>query len=135
MGTRSLTIMMDGDTEIAVLYRQFDGYPTGAGADIKRILGNRSTVNGYSSSNQINGAGCMAVQLIATLKAAGRDGTNSPGGYHLYPAGTRDCGQDYTYTLTYKGEGERISLKIDDGKLYDGPLDDFDPEAAENFDD
>lgn len=127
--------MMDGDTEIAVLYRQFDGYPTGAGADIKRILGGRPTVNGYSHASQINGAGCMAVQLIATLKTDGDKPPNSPGGYHLYPAGTRDQGQDYVYTLTYNGEGEKISLKIDDGELYDGPLDDFDPEAAENFDD
>lgn len=31
MGTRSLTVMKDTGNEIAVLYRQFDGYPEGHG--------------------------------------------------------------------------------------------------------
>jgi hypothetical protein len=103
MGTRSITIMRDGDKEIAVLYRQFGGYPSGMGADIAKALGGRAVVNGYTSTNQINGAGDMAVQLIAWLKAnsvrAG-DPINSAGGLYLYPAGTRGCGEEYTYTIT-----------------------------------
>lgn len=145
MGTRSIAVLRDGKTEIAVLYRQYDGYPSVAGADIKEALGGKVVVNGYSSEDQVNGGGCMAVQLISYLKAKRDNKPNVPGMFYLYPAGTRNCGEEYTYDLTCPTEPEgsmfshpkwegRISLKLTgyrDRVLYDGPLDDFDPGACE----
>ena len=47
MGTRSLTTFLEEDgTEIAVLYRQMDGYPTGHGQDLKDFLLPFTVVNG-----------------------------------------------------------------------------------------
>lgn len=107
MGTRSITILRDADTEIAVLYRQHDGYPSGHGADIAKALGGKQVTNGISADDQINGASDMAVQLIAWLKQESTVNAswrkcpiNSPGGFYLYPAGKRDCGEEYVYTLT-----------------------------------
>jgi hypothetical protein len=108
MGTRAITILKDDDREIAVLYRQFDGYPDAMGADIVKALGGgREVVNGYNSPSQINGGNDMAVQLIAWMKHDATVGStynpqsiNSTGGLYLYPAGTHDCGQAYTYTIT-----------------------------------
>jgi hypothetical protein len=162
MGTRSLTIFKDAgqeelDGEIAVLYRQFDGYPDGHGADLLDCLGGKTVVNGYNSDDQINGAGDMAIQVIAWLKQKhSREfapGTaeyrpkpvNTPGQFSLHPAGTRDCWENYRYTLTCPKPGDwaanpkwegKLHLKVesvfqkrDNEVLYDGPLDDFDPNA------
>lgn len=107
MGTRAIYILKDNETEIAVLYRQFDGYPDAAGTDIVKALGGREVVNGYTDDNQINGASDMAVQFIAWMKHEQTVNAsykprpiNSTGGLYLYPAGSHDCGQCYTYTIT-----------------------------------
>lgn len=164
MGTRALTVFKDaneeGDkAEFAVLYRQFDGYPTGLGADILECFKGKVVVNGYNADNQINGAGDMAVQLIAFLKVKGSKGydpktfedfpkpVNTPGGLYLRAPGTRDCGEEFIYTITCprppedwaaKWEG-KLLLTVEEcygsgAVLYEGPLDDFDPEAAERSD-
>ena len=48
MGTRSLTTFIDNDTkeEIVVMYRQFDGYPSGHGRDLINFLDGIKVVNG-----------------------------------------------------------------------------------------
>ncbi len=110
MGTRSLTIFQEEDgTEIAVLYRQFDGYPTGHGADLKEFLSGFTVVNGYGlgePERSANGMNCLAAQTIAHFK----DGI---GGFYLYPAGTRDAGEEYIYIVGY--EKGRIRLKCRPG--------------------
>ncbi|MEP6789506.1 MAG: hypothetical protein ABJB40_13790 [Acidobacteriota bacterium] len=148
MGTRSLTVVLneEGD-EICVLYRQMDGYPTGHGTDLKEFLDGMSVVNGYGSSTPkgaANGMGCLAAQIIAHFK----DGI---GNFYLYPAGTRDCGEEYIYTIYLddldKNKPKRLNLKIQAGAvtffglpgtkqgnmpvIYDGLVRDFDPEAVE----
>ncbi len=142
MSTRALIILQDGTDEIAVVYHHSDGYPTGLGQDILDCLGGKTTTNGWSSGNDVAGAGCMCVQLIAYLKGQNCAGTsfskarrlNSPGGVYLHPVGTRDMGEEYTYTLSCT-EGEPITLTVDDGnELYSGPLDSFDPKACEQAD-
>jgi hypothetical protein len=155
VGTRSLTIFRDAgqeehDGEIAVLYRQFDGYPDGHGAQIRECLGDKTVVNGYNANDQINGAGCMAIQLIAWLRLENSQQfnvhtkeyvaqpLNAPSQFDLMPPGTRNCGEDYTYTLTCPARVDWTEVQIDDKLhlkvesrrelIYDGPLDDFDPE-------
>jgi hypothetical protein len=131
MGTRSSTHIVDHTGEspvtLARLYIQYDGYPTGVGAQIKEILGGKTMVNGYNDpATQINGPGCMTAMLIAGLKKG------CGGVYVTDPSSEEE--QEFNYTVTAKGAGEPIELRItvfDDHELYNGPLEDFDPEAVE----
>jgi len=158
MGTRSLVVFKDANREaatreFAVLYRQFDGYPTGMGADILECFKGKIVVNGYRDDNQINGAGDMAVQLIAFLKQKESRNydyktgeytskpVNTPGGLYLHHPGDRDMCEEYVYTITCprhpedwteQWQGSLLLHVVGHGKsLYEGPLDNFDPEATE----
>jgi hypothetical protein len=133
MGTRSLTVFLDAyGKEIAVLYRQFDGYPTGHGADLKEFFGDMVLVNGIGLDEKrkiANGMGCLAAQVVANFK-------KGVGGIYLYPTGSRDCDEDYIYTVS-PGDRGGIHLKVTgyDGKfLYDGNVKDFNPKKPEAID-
>ena len=99
MGTRSLTFVYDetndGYEPIINMYRQYDGYPTGHGAELAEFLNSGRLVNGLQGlgkERQFNGMGCLAAQLVANFK----DGA---GGFYLYPVSAKDCGQDYEYHI------------------------------------
>ena len=95
MGTRSLTFVYDGQEPIINMYRQYDGYPTGHGAELAEFLTPFSLVNGLQlgeTRKVANGMGCLAAQLVANFK----DGA---GGIYLYPTSAVDCGQDYEYHI------------------------------------
>ena len=119
MGTRSLTVFnneMDNE-EIVVLYRQYDGYPTGHGRDLLSFLNNMEIVNGISNNEKrkiANGMGCLSAQVVAYLKEA-------PGDFYLHSAGTRDIGEEFIYTLYYT---EELKIKVQD--TYDGGSNLFD---------
>jgi hypothetical protein len=113
MGTRSLTIFNNewDNEEIVVLYRQYDGYPTGHGRDLLNFLNNMNMVNGISNNEKrkiANGMGCLSAQIVAYLKEA-------PGDFYLHSAGTRDIGEEFIYTLYYT---EELKIKVQD--TYDG---------------
>ena len=103
MGTRSLIIIQDGEEEIAVIYRQSDGYPTGHGCEIMEILKDvcpLAYTNGIprgameNPKNKIaNGMHCLTATLIAGLK-------KHIGNIYIYPAGTRGAWEDYIYLIT-----------------------------------
>ena len=125
MGTRSLTVFnneMD-NSEIVVLYRQYDGYPTGHGRDLLSFLNNMEIVNGINNTEKrkiANGMGCLSAQIVAHLKEA-------PGDFYLHSAGTRDIGEEFIYTLYYT---EELRIKVqdtyDDGSdLFDGNMKSF----------
>ena len=125
MGTRSLTVFnneMD-NSEIVVLYRQYDGYPTGHGRDLLSFLNNMEVVDGISNTEKrriANGMGCLSAQIVAHLKEA-------PGDFYLHSAGTRDIGEEFIYTLYYT---EELRIKVqdtyDDGSdLFDGNMKSF----------
>ena len=98
MGTRSLTYVYGDDGHpIVCMYRQFDGYPSGHGADLVEFLTGSKVVNGLSmddlkSTKVFNGAGCLAAQLVAHFK-------QGAGGIYLYNPNAKDCGQEYEYEL------------------------------------
>lgn len=95
MGTRSLTFVYDGKEPIINMYRQYDGYPTGHGAELAEFLAPFHLVNGLGmneSRKVANGMGCLAAQLVANFK-------ESAGGFYLYPTSAVDCGQDYEYHI------------------------------------
>lgn len=128
MGTRSLThIKEDGfdSPTICTIYRQYDGYPEGMGADIKKALGDREMVNGYSNpKKQTNGMGDAAALLIAAIKDPGMAGN-----VYLRAPDSSDCGEEYVYTLAM--HENKLWLACEGGdKPYRGPLDEFDPSAA-----
>lgn len=93
MGTRSLTYVYSDATPVVCMYRQFDGYPTGHGAELADFLSGFEIVNGYSEVKPklANGMGCLAAQMIAHFKV----GT---GGFYLEPTVLgQDCCQEYEY--------------------------------------
>ena len=95
MGTRSLTFVYDGDGKVLVnMYRQFDGYMSGHGAELARfLLSFDAVVNGLpvgDTRKLANGMGCVAAQMVAHFKT-------EAGGFYLYPADADDCGQEYEY--------------------------------------
>lgn len=134
MGTRSLTVFIDASweqpKELVVMYRQFDGYPSGHGKDLHSFLKGMRVVNGIRMDEKepfANGAGCLAAQVIAHFKK------DAQGGYYVHAAGTRGCGSEYVYFVT-AAFNKPIHLRVEGGYrdnplIYDGPLDAFDPDC------
>lgn len=101
MGTRSLTFVYEGEEPVINMYRQYDGYPSGHGAELAGFLAPFTMVNGLSTRETrkvANGMGCLAAQLVASFK-------QEAGGIYLYPTTAVDCGQDYEYHI-YQQVGE-----------------------------
>jgi hypothetical protein len=94
MGTRSLTFVYDDKQKVMCMYRQFDGYPSGHGAELASFLASfDAVVNGYAfdeTRKVANGMGCLAAQLVANFKVG-------VGSFYLYPTSTKDAGQEYEY--------------------------------------
>jgi hypothetical protein len=107
MGTRSTYRIIeqykneDGSIEnnnLVLIYRQYDGYPTGHPLETAEWLSNGKVVNGYSMSEelQFNGAGCLAAQLIAKYK-------DGPGGTYIHSLDSRgESWEDYLYDIIVK---------------------------------
>jgi hypothetical protein len=119
MGTRSLTFVYDDNEVIINMYRQFDGYPEGHGAELAEFLtGIDAVTNGIrvgETRRTANGMGCLAAQLVANFKT-------EVGGFYLYPASAKDCGQDYEYHI----HEDRIVVKNYSGKeMFSGNWTDF----------
>jgi hypothetical protein len=118
MGTRSLTYVYDDKTPVVCMYRQFDGYPTGHGAELANFLNGFEIVNGYSEVRPklANGMGCLAAQMIVHFK----DGT---GGFYLVETVLgQDCSQDYEYHVY------RDSITIldsDRSEIFSGSWEEF----------
>ena len=98
MGTRSLTFVYDeSGKKIINMYRQFDGYPTGHGAELAEFLNSGRMVNGLrlgADEKFFNGMGCLAAQLVAHFK-------QESGGFYMYSVDQKDCGQDFEYHIMY----------------------------------
>lgn len=109
MGTRSLTVVYNtykarnGRTvhrPIINLYRQYDGYPEGHGAELVEFL----TPFIDNGTRAANGMGCLAAQLVANFKG------NEAGQFYLYPVTAKECGQDYEYHIYSTGPTFRIRV-------------------------
>ena len=124
MGTRSLIRIFDhSDEEIVVVYRQHDGYPETAGADIKTHCPHRLVdgVSSYKVNGTANGMGCAAATLVKGLK----DGI---GGIYLHAAGTCDAGEEFEYQLKPRDGLVHMEVIGYGMTRYDGPLSEFDPD-------
>jgi len=125
MGTRSLTYVYDGEKPIVCMYRQFDGYPTGHGAELAEFL----------TVGENNGMGCLAAQMIAHFK-------KSIGGFYIYPV---DIGQDVWQEYEYHVYEDKCSIKEigRENPIFEGTYDElkvycsterYDEEPAHAFD-
>jgi hypothetical protein len=121
MGTRSLTHFIERhsepskdkrykpivkNTEVVVMYRQYDGYPSGHGIELAEFLAKGKLVNGIGLNDELvfNGMGCLAAQVVAYFK-------EGAGGIYLHSAGTKDCWQDYDYYVIADTDTMQITLK------------------------
>jgi hypothetical protein len=122
MGTRSLTHFIERhteqpkdkrykpivkDTEVVVMYRQYDGYPSGHGMELAEFLAKGRLVNGINPTITdlvFNGVGCLSAQVVAYFK-------EGAGGIYLHRAGTKDCWQDYDYYVIADGETMELTFK------------------------
>ena len=104
MGTRSITHIHDGDLTdeiLCTIYRQFDGYPEGLGAELAGVLAPLAIVNGFKKDRpEANGMGCLAAQIVGALK-------KGVGNVYIYKAGSQDHGEEYTYRIYAKKELSR----------------------------
>ena len=130
MGTRHLTyIYGDSDTILLCMYGQWDGYPSGHGADLAQFLNSfDAIVNGIPVGDKrkmANGMGCLAAQLVAHFK-------KEVGQYYIYPPKLgHDCWQEYEYHIRPN------SVKVTDGSgysLFNGTWEDFLDFCTENAD-
>ena len=107
MGTRSLTFVYDEQDVIINMYRQYDGYPSGHGAELAEFLAPFTMVNGIAVGDTrkiANGFGCLAAQMVPHFKGS------EAGQFYLYPATATDCGQDYEYHIYKDAEGVRVRI-------------------------
>lgn len=137
MGTRTIVHLKDENNKtILTLYRQYDGYPTGMGNDIKKILNNGVVEirNGFTTKDQIprqfNGMGCLSAFLVGELK------NKKIGNVYIQEPNTKDMGEDYTYTLSLSKLGT-LKLKVVENyknkTIFDGLLSAFDGEQVEQL--
>ena len=135
MGTRTLVHIKEDKKTIATIYRQYDGYPTGMGDDIKEILnhGMVTILNGFGGQtipSHFNGMGCLAAFLIGELKQ------KKIGNVYIFPANSKDVGEDFTYTLS-EVDG-KVKLKVvenyENRVIFNGLLKDFDGKTVEGLD-
>lgn len=106
MGTRSLTFVYDGKKPIMNMYRQYDGYPSGHGAELVEFLAGGKLVNGIGADrNVFNGMGCLAASLVSHFK-------KSPGGFYIYSVDSKDCGQDFEYHIYADEENGGFKIKV-----------------------
>lgn len=103
MGTRALTFVYDADNQPFLnLYRQYDGYIAGHGAELAEFLAGKTLVNGFGreSKSLANGMGCLAASLVAHFK-------ETVGGFYIHSVTESECGQDFEYHV-YK---DRVVVK------------------------
>lgn len=109
MGTRCLTIVYDHGKPVVNLYRQFDGYPSGHGAELAEFLAQFAAITNGIDRDQTrrtaNGMGCLAAQLVAHFK-------QTVGGFYIHSVEDVDCGQDYEYHV-YEQAGQ-ICVRVKD---------------------
>ena len=117
MGTRCLTYVYEGNSPLVCLYRQFDGYPSGHGAELADFLKGIQLGNGIAGKPEMgtfaNGMGCLAAQLIAHFK-------KSVGGFYIHLV-TDSGGVDYEYHVY----ANKVVVKNPDEVVFSGSRKDF----------
>ena len=115
MGTRSLTKVIStwenksGKKQrkpITCMYRQYDGYISGHGAELAEWLNQYTVVNGMGMDETrkiANGMDCLAAQMFAHFK----DGA---GGIYCMHPDAKDVFEDYLYEIEEVGKDILITV-------------------------
>ena len=120
MGTRSTTRVLDEQGNVLVnLYSQFDGYPSGHGAELVEFLSKGPVINGIGpegSKFAFNGMGCLAARLVANFK-------KGIGGFYIVPSDQRE---EFNYVVSLENDG-KLHLRIldNDVVIFKGPITQF----------
>jgi hypothetical protein len=158
MGTRCLTRFYDDEDgkELLSLYRQYDGYPSGHGSELKEILSGVVQAGGISlhpkeTRRIFLGAAELPILVISGLKRIAHERNQrilkevppaaSPelikgfvsGGVYLNLV-MDDADVAYVYGLRPVGNGKVAHLTVrgyEGMVLYEGPIDEFYPERLE----
>jgi hypothetical protein len=108
MGTRSLTFTYINSEKIICLYRQYDGYPEGHGAELAEIL----------TTTESNGIECLSATIVAKLKTEW-------GNIYLYPSTTKDAWQEYEYHIYDDGRVQVIKTYPERRSIFEGTHQEF----------
>lgn len=117
MGTRSVTVFMDGADTICRIYRQMDGYPTGHGLDLARAC-NRTITHGISGTDYLKrGKGRRAkrttangIEELAALVVMDLKLSHPIGGIYLQaPASSIGDWVEYLYVVR-ASEGKKPTI-------------------------
>lgn len=111
MSTHSITVIHDGDQPIVQMYKQFDGYPSGHGAELAAFLDGMAIINGIPMEipkKAANGAGCLAAQMVAHFK-------EGIGGIYLEAIGP-NVYVDYEYRIIVNESDLQVAV----ADAYDG---------------
>lgn len=114
MGTRALIKVRDESNSVVVcLYSQWDGYPSGLGAELAVFLNGIKMVNGFTGQETVpvaNGLGCLAAQMVVYFK-------KQVGSYYLVDP-KQEHGQEYVYDVY----GDKVKVtNYADEIIYSGP--------------
>jgi hypothetical protein len=109
MGTRSETIIYDGNHVVAQVYRQHDGYLSGHGLDLAKLC-DKTIVNGIGrETNKIaNGMGDLAAQVILGLKKDHKVG----GIYMTAPTGDVGDWTEYVYVVRHNEADKQPTIEV-----------------------
>lgn len=107
MGTRSLTFTYDRGEKIMCMYRQYDGYPEGHGAELAKML----------TTTESNGMLCLSATIVAALKTGW-------GNIYLYPITTKDAWQEYEYHV-HEDQVEIIKTYPESRSIFMGSYSEF----------
>lgn len=103
MGTRALVHIKESDKDsetLVTIYRQFDGYPDGLGAELLELTNGMEISNGITP-DCFNGMGCLAAYLIAKLK-------KEVGNVYIYPPDAKNVNEEFTYTIYTSAQELRL---------------------------
>ena len=134
MGTRCITVVEDEEgNELCRIFRGFDGYPSVHGDELVAFLARGRVQERIEMTDEKSflGMGDVASSLITYLKSYREDHKDpssrskkwrepSPVGnkVSLMPAGTKNVGEDYIYTVVYQGDNQ--FTKVDVVSILDG---------------
>lgn len=124
MGTRSLTFVHEEDgTPVVCIYRQYDGYFSGAGDEILTFLKGSQIVNGFGGDPTpvFNGAGDLAARLITYYKGGNADAV---GNVYVYPPDTANVGEAFVYHIhcTVGQEPRLVATDVYADFTVEGPV-------------
>ena len=131
MSTPSIVIVQDEESsELVVLYKHWDGYPTNFGQELADWLKGKVLTQGAMRERPetANGMQDLAAQLVTHFKSA-----DPVGGVYIMPAGYRNFGEYYIYTVYAKGGEIRLRTQYRPEYSETGGQDAWRVEAAETW--